>query len=111
MKYKQGDILIVPFPFSDLSSFKQRPVLVLSKTEDNEKSEDLITCGITSRLKESSYSIVIDSLSLSEGSIPGRSRVKVDKLFTLSKDIVIKKVARVNQATFALVKTAFTQLV
>ena len=60
MMYEQGEILIVPFPFSDLSSIKQRPVLVLSKDIDNTSSNDVITCGITSFLKDTKYSILID---------------------------------------------------
>jgi len=43
--YEQGDVLIVPFPFTDLSAIKQRPVLVLSKKEYNKKTDDIITCG------------------------------------------------------------------
>ncbi|MEK6934092.1 MAG: type II toxin-antitoxin system PemK/MazF family toxin [Nanoarchaeota archaeon] len=71
--YEQGEILIVPFPFSDLSSIRQRPVLVLSKKEDNFHSEDIITCGITSSLKDSKYSFLINNINLQSGSIPKRA--------------------------------------
>ena len=63
MMYEQGEILIVPFPFSDLSSIKQRPVLVLSKDIDNTSSNDVITCGITSFLKDTKYSIIKKKLA------------------------------------------------
>lgn len=81
---KQGGIAIVPFPFSDLSIVKQRPVLILSKTKDNEESDNLITCGITSNIKDTKHSVLIDNKNLNEGTIPRTSRIKVDKLFTLS---------------------------
>lgn len=42
MMYKQGDILLIPFPFTDLSSTKQRPVLVLSNTKYNESNQDIV---------------------------------------------------------------------
>ncbi|HPD81893.1 MAG TPA: type II toxin-antitoxin system PemK/MazF family toxin [Candidatus Pacearchaeota archaeon] len=109
--FNQGDILIVPFPFSDLTSIRQRPVLVLSKKEYNEKCEDIITCGITSNIKESSYSVLIENLNLSEGKIPIKSRIKVDKLFTLNKSIVIKKLAKVNNLTFEGVKKELFKLI
>ncbi len=109
--YDQGEILIVPFPFSDLSSIKQRPVLVLSKTSDNKSTDDLITCGITSNLKDSRYSVLIEKTNLEKGQIPAKSRIKVDKLFTLDKNIVKKSVAKVNKETFNQVKHIFSTLV
>lgn len=109
--YNQGEILIVPFPFSDLSSIRQRPVLVLSKSIDNKQADDIITCGITSNLKETKYSIVIDNENLERGSIPKKSRIKVDKLFTLDKRIIKKSIARVNKETFDLARKEFNKLV
>ena len=109
--YKQGEIVIVPFPFSDLSSIKQRPVLILSKNIDNEKVEDIVTCGITSNVKNSKYSVLIENEDLIEGEVPKISRVKVDKLFTISQDIVKKKVGRINKESFEKVKSEFIKLV
>ena len=46
--YNQGDILLVPLPFTDLSSQKRRPVLVLSKDDYNSVADDLIVVAIIS---------------------------------------------------------------
>jgi len=110
MMYEQGEILIVPFPFSDLSSIKQRPVLVLSKDIDNTSSNDVITCGITSFLKDTKYSILIDDNNLEKGQIPVKSRIKIDKLFTLDKNIIKKKLAKLNKKTFEKVRKEFFNL-
>jgi len=109
--YKQGEIVIVPFPFSDLSGIKQRPVLVLSKNTDNERVEDIIICGITANIKTSRYSVIIQNENLIGGKIPKPSRVKVDKLFTISQDIVKKKLGRIDKETFEKVKSEFFKLV
>ena len=109
--YKQGEIVVVPFPFSDLSSVRQRPVLILSKNEDNEKSDDVITCGITSNLRNAKCSVLIDNVDLEKGNIPAKSRIKIDKLFTLDKNIVKKKVAKLNKATLLRVKEEFYKLI
>jgi mRNA interferase MazF len=106
----QGDDLLVPFPFSDLSSIKQRPVLVLSKKQDNINCDDIITCGITSNLKDIKHSVIIENSNLINGKIPAKSRIKRDKLFTLSKDIIRKKVERINKETFEKVKIEFHSL-
>jgi len=58
--YKQGDIVLVPFPFSNLSSAKIRPVLVISNNVYNQKYLDVVVCGITSNLQATDYSIFIE---------------------------------------------------
>ena len=109
--FEQGDIVLVPFPFSNLKEIKQRPVLVLSPLSYNKRSDDIITCGITSNLKDKQCSILIDTVNLSSGFIPVKSRIKVDKLFTLEKTIVKRKLARVNKSTMSKVKREFISLV
>lgn len=109
--FNQGDILIVPFPFSNLTGVRQRPVLVLSKSAYSKECEDVITCGITSNLKDSKYSILIDNSNLIEGNIPVKSRIKVDKLFTLEQSIVIKRMGRIDKRTFEKVRKEFFNLI
>ena len=109
--YEQGDVLIVPFPFTDLSAIKQRPVLVLSKKEYNNKTDGIITCGITSNLKDSENSVLIENKNLLNGEIPATSRIKVDKLFTIEKSIIKKRLAKIDIETFDKVRKEFINLI
>jgi len=109
--FEQGDILIVPFPFSDLSSIRYRPVLVLSNNSDNIFSDDIIICGITSNLKDTKHSVLIDNSSLKEGNIPITSRIKIDKLFTIEKNLIKKKIGKLNNKTIEQVKKEFYNLI
>src|SRR3989344_1587971 len=90
----ENSIILKKIKKSDFRGFKQRPVLILSNDYDNLNSEDTITCGITSNLKDIKHSVLIDSENLEEGSIPLKSRIKVDKIFTLERKIIRKKVAK-----------------
>lgn len=109
--YEQGDIVIVPFPFTDLSATKQRPVLILSKKEYNATVEDVITCGITSNREDTFHSILIDNKDVMMGQIPVASRIKVDKLFTVHQGIIKKRVARLSKETFSRVKEELFKLI
>ncbi len=109
-QYKQRDILLVPFPFSDLTETKQRPVLVLSKDIYNQSSEDIVTCGITSNLLEKKFAITITQKDLDEGFLIKTSNIRVDKLFTLEKSIVRKKIGKISQKTFEKVKEEFFRI-
>jgi mRNA interferase MazF len=57
MMYNQGDILLIPIPFSDLTSSKKRPVLVLSNNDYNRKTEDIIVAAVTSNITSKDYNI------------------------------------------------------
>lgn len=103
-RYEQGEIVLVPFPFTNLKAVKKRPVLILSNNPYNDKTEDLITCGITSNLSDSEHSVLIDGADLERGMLQVQSRIKADKLFTLEKSIVIKKLGKINNSTSEKVK-------
>lgn len=45
---EQGDILLVPIPFTDLSSQKRRPVIVVSNNSYNKKTTDIVVVAMTS---------------------------------------------------------------
>lgn len=110
IRFEQKDILVVPFPFSDLSGIKQRPVLVISNNIYNKMSNDIVTCGITSNLRILRHSIAIDNKNLEKGKIPVKSLIKTDKIFTLEKQIVRKRIARVDDETFEKVKSELAKL-
>ncbi len=55
-RFVKGDVVVVPFPFSDLSQAKRRPALVLTNLE----GDDLILCQITSQQVRDQYAIKLD---------------------------------------------------
>src|SRR5436190_8308664 len=59
-RYKRGDIVLVPFPFTDLSSSKRRPSLVVSPDWFNSSNQDLVLVGITSQIGDEPRSVLLD---------------------------------------------------
>ena len=52
MAYRQGDIVLVSFPFTDLTSSKRRPALILSPDSFNAAGEDLVLAAVTSHITD-----------------------------------------------------------
>ena len=86
-----GDIVIIPFPFSDLSQQKRRPAYVAASFE-----EDIILCQITSSIK--ARSILLSKNDFSQGELPiSTSFIRPDKLFTASKSLILKIIGQVQE--------------
>ncbi len=101
MMYKQRDIVLIPIPFTNLSSSKRRPVVNISENEYNRTNPDVIVVAITSNLKyKNQYSIVITDKNLENGSLPLISNIRCDRIYTLSRDIIVKKFFRIDEKTF-----------
>lgn len=94
--YNQGDVVLIPVPFSDLKQHKQRPVLIISTDNYNQSNEDIVVVEITSKLKRLDYSIIIEPKDLIEGVLKLISEIRVDKIYTLSKSIVRKGFGKVD---------------
>lgn len=109
-RYLPGDVVLVPFPYTDLSASKQRPALVLTNGPFNGAGEDLVLCAMTSNLANSANSVLLADADMESGRLAATSRVKVAKVVTLHKSILRKKVGRVKAAAFAQVMREFETL-
>lgn len=76
--YRQGDIVIIPFPFTDLSQRKRRPALVISNDTVN-ATGDYLMAQITSRQKYDGLSIEITANDYSANPLPVVSYVRIHK--------------------------------
>jgi len=61
-RFVKGDVVVVPFPFSDLSQSKRRPALVIAELT----GKDVILCQITSQWINDEYGIRIDNKDISK---------------------------------------------
>ena len=109
--YKQGEIVLVSFPFSDLSQRKVRPVLIISNENYNKTVHDFIVCGLTTNLQDDRYSIIIDNNSLKKGNLKHKSRIKVDSITFLEKSLFVKPIGKVNDSVFSDVKSILNEII
>jgi mRNA-degrading endonuclease toxin of MazEF toxin-antitoxin module len=93
---EQGDIVLIPVPFTDLSSQKRRPVIVISNDGYHRVAADVIVVAMTSNPAVVPYSFRIGSADLIEGALNRPGTVRADKIYTLAKAIVIKKFGKVS---------------
>ena len=94
---EQQDLLLVPFPFSDQSSRKIRPVIVVSNNEFNQHSEDIIVVGVTSNVSKDKYSVKLNDKDLEEGKLITNCLVKVENILRLDRSLIIKKIGKANK--------------
>jgi len=109
--YKQGDILLVPIPFSDLTATKRRPVLVLSNDTYNNKTEDVIVPAITSNIRGNDFEVVFDDENMIEGHLPKILCVRPDKVYTISKNIVVKKYGILSESKVSEVRIKLEEII
>ncbi len=95
MTYRKWDIVLVPFPFTNLTTSKRRPGLVLSPSDYNQ-GPDLLIAFVTSKLdglkRPGDYKIV----EWVESDLPKPSMIRM-KFATISKAIVVKKIGKLSK--------------
>ncbi|HYX07441.1 MAG TPA: type II toxin-antitoxin system PemK/MazF family toxin [Bacteroidales bacterium] len=79
----KGDIVLVPFPFTDLSGNKNRPAIILIDSDD-----DVTICFITTQLKwQSDFDITIQPTQIN--GLKKTSLIRLNKFATVNKDLII----------------------
>jgi mRNA interferase MazF len=89
--YRRGDIVLVSFPFTDLSSSKRRPALIISPDVFNEHGVDVVLVAIPSQEPEDK-AIALAPDDFLEAALPKESFVRVAKIFTLHSTLIVKRV-------------------
>ncbi|MDJ0616010.1 MAG: type II toxin-antitoxin system PemK/MazF family toxin [Calothrix sp. MO_192.B10] len=90
--FVKGDVVIVPFPFSDLTQAKRRPALVVANLQGN----DLILCQITSQVVSDEYAVNIDNSDFSTGGLNQISNIRPNRLFTADQSIILYKAGQLK---------------
>jgi len=111
MKIYQKEIILISYPYSDLENKKVRPALVISNDYFNKKSDDCILVPLTGVIKDEPFSILVNQQNLEAGKLLKISRIRVDKIFSVKKSLIIMKIARINKETFEKVKKEFVDLI
>ena len=92
-EFVKGDVVIFAYPFSNFSSQKRRPALVISNPQGN----DLIVCQITSQIYFDNYSISLNENDFINGSLNLKSYIRPNKLISIDKRIINYIAGRINK--------------
>jgi len=108
---KQGEIVLIPIPFTDLTSSKKRPVLIISNDDYNRKMDDIVVVAITSNLEDREFRVLIMNDDLSDGELKVDSMIRADKIYTLSKEIILKRFGTVKDYILEKVENQIRKLI
>jgi mRNA interferase MazF len=84
-KFVKGDVVVAPFPFSDLSAAKKRSALVVAVLT----GDDVLLCQITSKAITDSYAVPIEDADFMSGGLHQASNIRPNRLFTADGNIIL----------------------
>lgn len=96
-----ASIVVIPFPFSDLSGNKLRPAVVLASAGQS----DWLLCQITSNPYSDPLAIKLTSEAMQSGKLHATSFARPLKVFTANESLMVKRVAILNDASFHSILT------
>lgn len=101
-----GAVVLVRFPFSDLSQTKLRPALVLADAG----RDDWILCQVTSKPYGDIRAIKLEDTGFATGSLRVLSYARPGKLFTANQDLIVSKVATLRPQSLKQIVDAVVDL-
>jgi len=106
-KFVKGDIVVVPFPFSDRYHAKRRPALVLADLSGN----DIILSQITSQNNHVKYAILLKISDFETGNLEKESRIRPNRIFAADKNIILRKIGHIDKNKYNEVAEKLIQLI
>ena len=104
--FLRGDVVVIPFPFSDLSASKRRPALLLAALPGN----DAILCQITSQARKGLHTIPVVASDFMTGGLQRNSYIRPERLFTADTRIIAYTIGHLSDARIQEVLAAIRTL-
>ena len=89
-----GSIAVIPFPYSDLTATKRRPVLLLTAPDSY---GDFIAMAVTSQPGHADNMAILQSM-MESGTLPKASFIRTDKVVSLNQSLIVKEVGKVTES-------------
>ena len=107
--YKRGDVVLVPFPFSDQTTTKKRPAVIISSNVYNEISADIIIMAITSQTEKT---IGIGECLIQNWQGAGLLKPSAIKpaISTIEQTLVLKKLGKLSRQDLTSMDTVLEEL-
>jgi len=105
--FAAGQVVVLPFPFSDLSRKKLRPALLLADAGRG----DWIACQITSNPYADSRAISLTESEFVEGGLQRMSYLRPGKLFTCHESLPVNIAGLLNKAALQQARTAVIEMI
>lgn len=103
----KGEVVVIPFPFSDLSGSKRRPALVIADWG----GDDVMLCQITSQAKRDGLEVALEAGDFTSGKLPIASHIRPNKVFTADRRIIRSVAGRISDTKYREVADRIVQLV
>jgi mRNA interferase MazF len=103
-RFVKGNIVVIDFPFTS-GETKKRPAIVIVNLE----GEDIILCQITSSKRKNS--ILINNTDFEFGKIKNNSFVRIEKIFTLSKEKILYIVGKLKKEKIIEIENQLINLI
>lgn len=101
-----GDVVLVPFPFSDLTGQKLRPAFVAANAEQG----DLILCQITSRPWGNRSAVPLTGADVATSGLNRKSYLRPDKLFTADTRLIVRRIGALPPGLTATARALIANL-
>ncbi len=89
----KGDVIVLPFPFSDFSASKRRPAIVIAEGEYG----DVILCQITSKPKKGAETVELKDKDFQNGKLKITSYVRPRKIFTADLGLILYRAGKIKK--------------
>ena len=106
MNYSRGEIIWVKFPFSDASTVKLRPALIISNNLVN-RTGDYLLMQITSSIRNDSLSLAIKENDFTGTPLLKQSELRLHKVFILHESLIAGGITNVSSV---FMKTVINEL-